>query len=75
MSYAPAKSYQSVIYSSPELITGEKYTVYLSGEAQETFTVTDTVTNVGTAVRDFGGFGGRGGFERGVGQNEFERQN
>lgn len=75
ISYAPAKSYQSVICSSPNLITGGEYTVYLGGEAQETFTVTDIVTNIGSAERGFGGFGGRGDMGKGAERNEYERQN
>lgn len=76
MSYTPAKNYRSVIYSSPNLVTGEEYTVYTDGEARETFTVSDVVTNAGTAVRGFGGgdFGGGdfgGDFGGGFGGGDF----
>lgn len=35
-SFAPAKSYQSVVFSSPELITGESYNLYLGGSSTGT---------------------------------------
>ena len=72
LTFAPAKEYQSVAFSSPKLIKGETYTVYVGGSS--TGTVTDglyqggaytagtqaesfTVSSVVTQV----GSGGRGG--------------
>lgn len=36
LTFAPAKSYQSVAFSSPELVNGETYTVYTGGSATGT---------------------------------------
>lgn len=34
LTFTPAKAYQSITYSSPYLVTGETYTVFLGGTAQ-----------------------------------------
>jgi hypothetical protein len=73
VSYTPSKKYQSVIFSSDKLTTGEEYTVYVDGEQKDTFTVSDVVTNAGsTSSGGMGGGqgdanGGRGGFDGGQG--------
>lgn len=56
VSHIPAKSFQSFIYSSDKLETGKEYTVYADGGQRENFTVSETITNVGTALN--GSFGG-----------------
>jgi len=67
LTFTPAKAYQSITYSSPYLVTGETYTVFLGGTAQgedmdglyesstysggteyTTFTVSETVTSIGS---------------------------
>lgn len=60
-SHTGKNAYQSFIFSSPELVTGETYTIYVNGEEKDSFTVSDIITNVGTSA--FGGMGGgmRGG--------------
>ena len=65
MSHTAAKSCRSIIFSSPDLVTGGEYTLYVGGAAQESFNVTDTVTQVGTAAGGFGGRGGMGNKNRG----------
>jgi hypothetical protein len=56
LSYTPVKNYQSVIFSSDKLETGSEYTIYVGGEEKDSFTISDTVTEVGTSSN--GGFGG-----------------
>lgn len=41
LTFAPTKSYQSLVFSSPELVSGESYVVYTGGSS--TGTVTDGV--------------------------------
>lgn len=41
LTFDPTKDYQSLAFSSPELLTGETYTIYLGGEA--TGTVNDSL--------------------------------
>ena len=63
VTHKSANAYQSFIYSSDELVTGETYTIYVNGEEKDSFTVSDTITTVGTATSTGNGFGGgmRGG--------------
>jgi hypothetical protein len=71
LTFAPAKQYQSVVLSSPRLVTGETYTVFLGGSS--TGTATDGLYQGGTyssgtqsgnftisSVVTQLGFGGRG---------------
>jgi hypothetical protein len=79
LTFAPTKTYQSIVLSSPDLVQGASYTVYTGGSSTgtatdglyqggaytpgaqaATFTVSSTVTTVGSG----GGFGG-GGFPGG----------
>lgn len=60
LSVTLAKSCQSVILSSDKLQKGEKYSVYSNDTQLATFTISSTITQVGTAQSN-GGFGG-GGF-------------
>ena len=67
LTFTPSKPYQSITYSSPYLVTGETFTVFLGGSVQgedinglyesstytggtefTTFTVSDTVTSIGS---------------------------
>ncbi|HQP08866.1 MAG TPA: carbohydrate-binding domain-containing protein [Anaerolineaceae bacterium] len=67
LTFTPAIAYQSITYSSPYLVTGETYTVFLGGTAEgedmdglyesstysdgteyTTFTVSETVTSIGS---------------------------
>lgn len=50
VSHKSANSYQSFIFSSADLKTGESYTVYVDGEEKDTFTISDVISNVGTAT-------------------------
>lgn len=53
---APKKC-QSVIASSAKFISGSTYKLYISDELKETFTISETITNIGK-VQQGGGFGG-----------------
>lgn len=57
VSYTPVKKFNSFVYSSEKLKTGETYTIYAGDEEIDSFTISGTITNVGNG----GGFGG--GFE------------
>ena len=64
LSHTPAKNYQSLVFSSPGLAISNGYTVFVDGNELESFTLSDTITNVGTEER--GGMGGmRGGGQPG----------
>lgn len=65
VTHKSANAYQSFIYSSDELVTGETYTIYVGGEEKDSFTVSDTITTVGTATGTMGGRGAMGG-QRGM---------
>ena len=73
LTFAPSKDYQSLAFSSPDLVQGETYTIFTGGSSTgalngslytggaytpgaeySSFTVTTTVTTLGT-----GGGGGR----------------
>ena len=68
-SHKSANAYQSFIFSSDELVTGETYTIYVGGEEKDSFTVSDVITTVGTATSGGMGFGGGRGGMRGMQQN------
>lgn len=56
ISFAPSKSYQSVIISSPELETGKTYSAYYGGTSTGTSTdglYTDGTTSDGTEITSF----------------------
>ena len=56
ISFAPSKSYQSVIISSPELETGKTYSAYYGGTSTGTSTdglYTDGTTSGGTEITSF----------------------
>ena len=62
-SYTPEKNYQCAVISSPALAVGETCTV-TAGGAQQTVTLSSTITGGGTGM---GGMGGHGGFGGGGG--------
>lgn len=58
LSVEPTKQYNSVLYVNSNLKTGETYTIYAGTIKVDTFTVSSSVTTVGSTS----GFGGGGGF-------------
>lgn len=66
LTYKPAGNGEAVVFSSENLVKGGTYTV-TDGSSEETFTIENTVTTIGTKT----GFGGPGGFGRFDGQNGF----
>lgn len=57
LSFAPAERYASVIFSAPEIQSGEEYTVFSDETALGSVTVTETLSYIGRS----GGMGGRPG--------------
>lgn len=60
ISYTPAKKFNSIVFSSEKLKTGESYVVYADGEEIETITVSDVVTTSGNVSQGMGGHMGGG---------------
>jgi len=71
--FAPAKKYQSIVYSSAEVTEGETYNIYLGGSCEgeivdglcsgnytagELYSETITITNITTSLGSSGGMGG-----------------
>ena len=75
VTHKSANAYQSFIYSSDELVTGETYTIYIGGEEKDSFTVSDTITTVGTATSTGNGFGGGMRGQRGMQNAQATEQN
>ena len=73
-SHTGKNAYQSFIFSSSELVTGETYTIYVNGEEKDSFTVSDAITNVGSAaaggMRGGHGMNGMNGMNRNAAPNE-----
>ena len=65
-SYTPEKNYQCAVISAPELAVGETCTV-TAGGAQQTVTLSSTITGGGMGMGGMGGMGGHGGFGGGGG--------
>ncbi|MBK9124566.1 MAG: carbohydrate-binding domain-containing protein [Chloroflexi bacterium] len=76
LTFAPAKTYQSIVYSAPSLVAGETYTINQGGSASGTATdglydaasysagspyTTLTLSSVISQAGVMGGFGGRRG--------------
>lgn len=59
LSYSPAKTYQNVVISTPQLRQGETYTVYVNGTEVTSIETTSVVTSQGGSTMG-GGMGGRG---------------
>ncbi|MBP3338899.1 MAG: carbohydrate-binding domain-containing protein [Lachnospiraceae bacterium] len=51
------KTFSNVVFSNPDLLTGETYTIYVDGEKYEEFKISSVCTTVGNT----GGMGGPGG--------------
>jgi len=60
VSWTPPKKYQCVQISSPDLKTGETYTITAGTDTQQA-TISGISTTVGTAKGGMGGHGGQGG--------------
>lgn len=58
LSYTPEKGYNYICISSPDMKTGEAYSLLVDSTEIETFTQDSTVTAVGTAAGGMGGMGG-----------------
>ena len=66
MSFAPAKSFDNIIFSSPEISSGKTYKILADGEEAGTFTAEDVTSYIGRQSMmgggmNFGGHGGRNG--------------
>ncbi|ABR48157.1 conserved hypothetical protein [Alkaliphilus metalliredigens QYMF] len=62
ISYAPDKVFQSIVFSTPDMIKGEEYTVVTNGDITVSFETADSVTWVNeSGVTTGGGMGGPGG--------------
>ena len=59
LSYTPAKVFQTIVIASPDIQTGETYTVLCGGVSVGTFTAGSVVSTIGT-ITSMGG-GGMGG--------------
>lgn len=60
ISYTPAKKFNSFVFASEKLKTGENYVVYADGEEIVTITVSDVVTTSGNVSPGMGGHMGGG---------------
>lgn len=49
VTYASSKTYENLVYSSSELVTGETYTIYIDGEESTTVTIESTITDASSA--------------------------
>ena len=49
INYTPSKTYNSVLISSPELNTGNSYTLTINGKDVQTTSITSNVVSTGTA--------------------------
>lgn len=49
INYTPSKTYDSVLISSPELNIGDSYTLTIGEKEIQTATITNSITNTGTA--------------------------
>lgn len=71
-SYTPAKDYQSVVISSPELTKDATYTL-TSGDQTADITLTSVVTSNGSTSGGFGGGRGFGGGQGGPGSRDGQK--
>ena len=75
-SHTGKNAYQSFIFSSSELVTGETYTIYVNGEEKDSFTVSESVSTVGSAtLNGMGGGMRQGRGMRGALPDDAARQN
>lgn len=64
LAYTPAKNFQSFVFSTDKLKSGETYTIYAGDTQEGTFTVSDITTTVGNVSSGMGG-GKPGGMQGG----------
>lgn len=64
LTYIPAKNFQSFVFSTDKLKSGETYTIYAGDTQEGTFTVSDITTTVGNVSSGMGG-GKPGGMQGG----------
>ena len=64
LTFVPTKQFQSLVFSSPDLVSGQAYTILLDGSEYSSFTVDSVVTTVGTGGMGGGMRGGPGGGSR-----------
>lgn len=64
LTYTPAKNFQSFVFSTDKLKSGEIYTIYAGDTQEGTFTVSDITTTVGNVSSGMGG-GKPGGMQGG----------
>jgi len=62
VNFVPEKDYQLVAFSSPDLVSGQTYTIYIGGTQTVNFTISSSVTTIGSFASNMGG--GRGGGQR-----------
>ena len=63
LSYTPAKTYQCVLLSPPDLVPGKTYVIYIGGSEYASASMTGTVTIIGN-----GNSGGNANFPQGGGR-------
>ena len=51
LTFEPSKSFQSIAFSSSDLLEGGTYEVFLDGVSYTSFTVTGALTRIGQAMR------------------------
>lgn len=59
--FTAKKSGATLLFTSPSLVMGQTYTMYVNGASTKTFTTSTMVTSAGGSIFG-GGFGGGGGF-------------
>ena len=64
LTYTPAKNFQSFVFSTDKLKSGETYNIYAGDTQEGTFTVSDITTTVGNVSSGMGG-GKPGGMQGG----------
>lgn len=75
LTYTPAKNFQSFVFSTDKLKSGETYTIYAGDTQEGTFTVSDITTTVGNVSSGMGG-GKPGGMQGGrTGKNSGTNDN
>ncbi|MBN1372418.1 MAG: carbohydrate-binding domain-containing protein [Anaerolineaceae bacterium] len=64
LTFVPTKQFQSLVFSSPDLASGQTYTILLDGSEYASFTADSVVTTLGTGGMGGGMRGGPGGGSR-----------
>jgi hypothetical protein len=63
VNFIPEKNYQLVVFSSPDLESGQTYNLSIGGTQTANFTISSNVTTIGSFTSNMGG-GGKGGGQR-----------